>query len=183
MGQVSEILKQDAAEMYRVTEALFALVDDLDWKPATGDNWMTTGQLLRHCSEACGKSLRGFITGDWGMPEGQNQDDIPEEDVLPSADRLPAVESVDEARRLLAADRELAMDLLSDVGDDRLLGERSAPPWGGPERTLFQHCNEMVWHLGQHKGQLFYYLKLQGKPVNTYHLWVGGEPEVPTSGS
>jgi hypothetical protein len=29
----------------------------------------------------------------------------------------------------------------------------------------------MVGHLAQHKGQLFYYLKLQGKPVNTAHLW------------
>jgi hypothetical protein len=24
------------------------------------------------------------------------------------------------------------------------------------------------------KGQLFYYLKLQGKPVNTMDLWMGG---------
>lgn len=48
-------------------------------------------------------------------------------------------------------------------------------PWGGPERTLFQHCYEMIWHLGQHKGQLFYYLKIQGKDVNTIHLWMGGE--------
>jgi hypothetical protein len=29
----------------------------------------------------------------------------------------------------------------------------------------------MVGHLNQHKGQLFYYLKLQGKDVNTMHLW------------
>jgi hypothetical protein len=29
----------------------------------------------------------------------------------------------------------------------------------------------MIQHLAQHKGQLFYYLKLQGKPVNTAHLW------------
>jgi hypothetical protein len=28
-----------------------------------------------------------------------------------------------------------------------------------------------IHHLQQHKGQLFYYLKLQGKPVNTEHLW------------
>jgi hypothetical protein len=83
---------------------------------------------------------------------------------------------VDEARRLLTADRELSLRLLSEVGDDRLIDERIAAPWGGPERTLFQHCNEMIWHLGQHKGQLYYYLKLQGKPVNTFHLWLGGMP-------
>ena len=32
----------------------------------------------------------------------------------------------------------------------------------------------MIWHLGQHKAQLFYYLKLQGKNVNTMNLWIGG---------
>jgi uncharacterized damage-inducible protein DinB len=31
----------------------------------------------------------------------------------------------------------------------------------------------MVEHLNQHKGQLFYYLKLQGKPVKTPDLWGG----------
>ena len=30
---------------------------------------------------------------------------------------------------------------------------------------------QMVDHLKQHKGQLFYYLKLQGKPVSTTDLW------------
>jgi len=29
----------------------------------------------------------------------------------------------------------------------------------------------MIQHLNQHKGQLFYYLKLQGKPVSTPDLW------------
>jgi hypothetical protein len=28
-----------------------------------------------------------------------------------------------------------------------------------------------VQHLAQHKGHLFYYLKLQGKPVHTGDLW------------
>lgn len=39
--------------------------------------------------------------------------------------------------------------------------------------TLLQHCASTVWRLGQHEGQLFYYLKLQGKDVNTMHLWMG----------
>jgi uncharacterized damage-inducible protein DinB len=173
---VSQILREDAAEMYRVTEALFDLVDDLDWKPATGSNWMTTGQLLRHCAEACGPTLKGFITGDWGFPSGEMPTDVPPEEMMPKAEDLETVESVDEARRLLAADRELSLRLLSEVDDERLIDERIAAPWGGPERTLFQHCNEMIRHLGQHKGQLFYYLKLQGKPVNTFDLWLGGVP-------
>lgn len=169
--RAAEILKQDAEAMYRAAEGLFRLVDDLEWKPSSGKNWMNTGQLLRHCSEACGKVMKGFITGDWGFPADQMPEGAPAE--LPTAETMPSVESVDEALRLLAEDRALTIRLLSEVGDDRLLGERSAPPWGGPERTLFQHCNEMIWHLGQHKGQLFYYLKLQGKDVNTFHLWMG----------
>jgi hypothetical protein len=32
----------------------------------------------------------------------------------------------------------------------------------------------MIQHLERHEGQLFYYLKLQGKPVNTVDLW--GQP-------
>jgi hypothetical protein len=30
---------------------------------------------------------------------------------------------------------------------------------------------QMVDHLKSHKAQLFYYFKLQGKPVHTGHLW------------
>jgi hypothetical protein len=174
MARLADILKQDAEHMYRVTESLFAKVDDLAWKPATGQNWMSTAQVLRHCAESCGTAVRGFATGDWGMPDGTNLEDIPEDQMIPPAEAMPAVESVDEAGRLLAADRELCLRILSEIDDERFLGDRSAPPWGGPERTLFQHCNEMIWHLGQHKGQLFYYLKLQGKPVNTMDLWMGG---------
>lgn len=175
---LSQILREDAEGMYRATEGLFRLVDDLEWKPSSGDNWLATGQLMRHCADACGKTMRGFITGDWGMgvdgaPEDSPADDASEEAMLPPAEAYATVESVEEALERLAEDRELCVELLSGLSDERLLGERSAPPWGGPERTLYQHLNEMIWHLGQHKGQLFYYLKLQGKDVNTMHLWMG----------
>jgi hypothetical protein len=36
---------------------------------------------------------------------------------------------------------------------------------------LGRYLLQMVQHLDRHKGQLFYYLKLQGKPVNTADLW------------
>lgn len=169
---LSAILQQDAETVYHAAEGLFRMVDDLDWKPATGKNWMTTGQLLMHCASACGGSVKGFVTGDWNMPAGAGEGSAPTP--MPTAEKLPAVKSVDEALKLLADDKELAMKLFAEAGDDRLANERSAAPWGGPERTLFQHCNEMIWHLGQHKGQLFYYLKLQGKDVNTMNLWMGG---------
>jgi uncharacterized damage-inducible protein DinB len=169
---LSEILKEDAAATYGVTRGLFALVDDLAWKPSTGRNWMTTGQLLRHCADACGAGMRGFITGDWGE-YGEAMAEAGEAPPLPTAEELPAVASVDEALRLLEADQAVCMQALSGVSDERLLGERSVAPWGGPEQTLLQHCFMNIRHLAQHKGQLFYYLKLQGKDVNTMHLWMG----------
>ncbi len=172
--KLSEMLIQDAQGVYRATEGLFKLVDDLAWKPATGSNWMTTAQLLMHCTSACGASVKGFVTGDWGMPADVQPAQAPPEAMLPPADTMPAVKSVGEALKLLAEDEVLAMRLFAEVGDHRLAGECSAAPWGGPERSLFQHCHEMIWHLGQHKGQLFYYLKLQGRDVNTMHLWMGG---------
>lgn len=174
---LNEILREDAEGVYRTTEALIRLVDEdrLEWKPSTGDNWMTVGQLLRHSAVACGMAIQGFVTGDWGMPEGMDPDEIPSDEMMPSAEQMPTVESVDEALRLLAEDRATAMRMLSEVSEERLANERSSAPWGGPELSLFQHCYGMIWHLAQHKGQLFYYLKLQGKPVNTMHLWMGGE--------
>lgn len=171
---LSEILQQDAATMYRAAAGLFDRVDDLDWKPATGENWLTTRQLLRHTAEACGHTMKGFLTGEWGMDTDTSPEDAPAEGMLPPAESYPAVDSLEEARERLAEDRETCMELLSELSDERLLGERSAPPWGGPERTLLQHLQECIWHLGQHKGQLFYYLKLQGKDVNTMDLWAGG---------
>ena len=37
--------------------------------------------------------------------------------------------------------------------------------------VLGRRLLQMVEHLNQHKGQLFYYLKLQGVPVHTGNLW------------
>lgn len=170
---LTEVLKQDAEAMYGVTETLIRMVDAdaLDWKPATGSNWMTTGQLILHCATACGSGIKGFVTGDWGMPDGTSMEDLPPEGMLPPAEKLPAADSVDAALKVLAADRRDAMTYLGEAGEDALLTRRLSAPWGGPEMTLFQHLYSMIHHLGQHKGQLFYYLKLQGKDVNTMHLW------------
>ena len=173
---LNEILREDAESVYGATEGLIRLADgsSLDWKPATGNNWMSLGQLLRHCTDACGMTVKGFVTGEWGMPEGMEPGDIPPDEMMPSAESMPSVESIEEAIRLLNEDKVATLELFSGVSEERLARERSAPPWGGSERTLFQHLHEMIWHLAQHKGQLFYYLKLQGKDVNTMHLWMGG---------
>lgn len=170
---VIDILKQDAESMYDVTEALFRRVEPgmLEWKPPTGENWMTVGQLLKHCTEACGPAVRGFLTGDWGLPEGTRFEDLTPEQMLPPASALASVASVEEALDLLARDRELTARQLCTADPSRLLVERSAAPWGGREITLFQHLANMIGHLGQHKGQLFYYLKLKGQKVDTTNLW------------
>jgi len=81
------------------------------------------------------------------------------------------VASVGQALDLLAADRRLALSWIEAAGEASLLERRVAAPWGGPEISLFQQLLRMIAHLAQHKGQLFYYLKLMGKDVKTGDLW------------
>ncbi len=170
---LTEVLEQETEGMYTVTEKLFELVDadQLSWKPDTGGNWMNVGQLLMHCASSCGAGIKGFVTGDWGLPEGMSFEDIPPDQMLPPAEKMPAVESVEQALSLLAEDKKVALEVLASLGEEKLLTEKSAAPWGGPQVTLFQHLLHMIGHLEQHKGQLFYYLKLLGTDVNTSHLW------------
>ncbi len=162
-----ELLKLEIDDVYGVTERLLDMVEDdnLDWKPTAGENWMTTGQLLMHITNACGMAMRGFVTGDWGMPEGASP-----EAVAPSATKLPAVSSVAEAKELLAKDKQMALESLATCSDERF-EELTTAPWNPTKLILGFYLLQMVQHLIQHKGQLFYYLKMQGKPVNTRNLW------------
>lgn len=167
------ILEQETEGTFAATEKLFRRVDQatLGWKPATGENWMTVGQLLMHSAGSCGSSFKGMLTGDWGLPDGVKFEDIKPEDMLPPASKLPTVESVDQALALLKQDRELALKCLREADEARLLSNRFPAPWGGPPLTLFQQLSHMIGHLEQHKGQLFYYLKLMGQNVNTGDLY------------
>jgi hypothetical protein len=169
----TQLLKAETAAAYAVTEKLVALVDEsaLGWKPATGNNWMTTGQLLKHLTESCGACFRGFVKGDWGMPEGVDIDNLPPEAMLPPAEKLPAVASLAEATRLLLRDKHLAFDMLASCSEEELATRIAQAPWDPTEMVLGRRLLQMIEHLNQHKGQLFYYLKLQGKPVNTGDLW------------
>lgn len=168
-----ELLRSQIERTYGATMRLLDLVEDasLGWKPSTGTNWMTTGQLLMHITTACGACFRGFVSGDWGLPAGVQADDLSSEEMLPPADKLPAVENVAQAKRLLAEDKRLALDMLAESGEERLANTTARAPWDPREITLGYRLLAMVSHLAQHKAQLFYYLKLQGKPVNTSHLW------------
>lgn len=174
MTTLTDILKQDAENMYAATASLIQMVDTdkLGWKPPSGKNWMTTGQLIKHCTNACGSTIKGFVTDDWGVPPEQLAE-IPPEEMLTPAEKMPSAENIEETLAELDTDKDVAMKYIEQAGEDNLLNKKLAAPWGGPEKTLFQHLNEMIWHLGQHKAQLFYYLKMQGKDVNTMHLWGG----------
>lgn len=169
----TELLKAEVESTYAVTERLLALVgeDALEWKPSTGSNWMTTGQLLKHLTQGCGAAFRAFVTGDWGLPEGKDVSELTPEEHTPAAEKLPTIESVAEARRLLREDKETALEMLAAAGEEQLAHNPAPAPWDPTEMVLGHRLLQMVDHQKQHKGQLFYYLKLQGKPVGTRDLW------------
>ncbi len=165
---LTEVLRDEAETTYAITDGLMRRVtdDDLSWRP--GEGWMTVGQLLMHCAcFGCGQAVQGFVSGDWGpgMEEATPQDHLPP----PTA--LPSVASVQRALELLAEDRQLALASVAAAGEENLLGRCVAAPWGGPALPLFQQLLHMIAHLTEHKGQLFYYLKLLGRDVKTADLW------------
>ena len=105
------------------------------------------------------------------MPEGVDINELSPQDMLLPAEKLPTVESVSQAKELLEQDKQLALRMLTTCDEDRLNNTKVGAPWDHTERILGQQLLSMVDHLSQHKSQLFYYLKLQGKPVKTGHLW------------
>ena len=170
----TQLLKDEIEDVYAAAFGLLNKVDPqtLDWKPASGSNWMTVGQLLKHLSEACGGACKGFVTGDWGLPPGVKMTDIPPEEMLPPAEKMAKIGSVEEAKKLLAEDKALALKMIAQAGEKDLENKKLAAPWApGAEFSLGWQLHQMVRHLDLHKSQLFYYLKLQGKAVNTGDLW------------
>jgi len=166
----TELLTGEIEDTYGAADKLMGMVDaaKLEWKPGTGSNWMTTGQLICHMTDACGAIVRGFVTGEWPMPEGAADDS---EAMLPPAEKMPALASVAEARKRLAADKQVALGMIAEAGEDELAGRDTTAPWDPTPMKLGRRLLHMVGHLGNHKAQLYYYLKLQGQPVNTWHLY------------
>ncbi len=170
----TQLLKSEIETTYATAARLLDKVDpeSLDWKPESGDNWMTVGQLLMHITFACGAPCKGFVTGDWGLPAGKKLEDLFPEEMLPPAEKMPAVESVEEAKKLLAEDKTIALQMIDQAGENDLANREIAAPWApSVALPLGRHLLHMVHHLDGHKSQLFYYFKLQGKPVNTADLW------------
>jgi uncharacterized damage-inducible protein DinB len=175
----TELLRSEAEAAYRTTARLLDKVDPerLGWKPETGSNWMTVGQLLKHISNACGAGCKGLVAGDWGLPAGTSLEDLLPEVNLPPAEKLPRVASVEEAKRLLAEDEAVALEMIALAGENDLANRVVAAPWA-PEASmpLGRHLLRMIEHLERHKSQLFYYLKLQGVRVDTADLWTLDTP-------
>ncbi len=170
----TQLITSEMEKTYAVTDKLMGMLNDEDlaWKPDTGSNWMTSGQLLEHLTTACGMCCKGFVTGDWGLPEGVDFNEMPQEDMLPTAEKLPAVESVAAARKALAEDRNVGLAMIEQAGEDELGSKMMSAPWEqGNDKLLGKHMLDMVDHLSIHKAQLFYYLKLMGRPVDTKSLW------------
>jgi DinB superfamily len=170
----TELLKSEIETSYETTEKLLDKVDpgSLQWKPATGSNWMTMGQLLMHISNGCGAGCKGFVTGDWGLPQGMKIEDVPPEEMMPPAEKLPTIGSVEQAKKLLAEDKAVALQMIDRVAESDLENRMMAAPWApSVSMSLGHHLLTMIQHLDRHKSQLFYYLKLQGKAVNTADLW------------
>lgn len=173
---LTQVLLDEAEGTYAIVERLVRRVADeeLSWKPREGHDWMTMGQLLMHlASFGCGKAVQGFVKGEWPS-EAESES---HEAHVPSPAELPTVLSVQEALDLLAEDQRVTLSCIAAAGELNLLGRRITAPWGGRELTLFQQLLEMLKHLAQHKGQLFYYLKLMGKTVESRDLWGGGAVE------
>lgn len=168
-----ELLEQQIETAFNVTERLAGLLDekDLSWKPSDSNNWMTTGQLLLHLGQSCGVPMKGFVTGEWAMPAHSDINEMKAENMLPAAEKLQTIGSIDEAMILLAADRILALDALEQCSEEDLSGKPAPAPWDPTPVNLGLRLLQMIDHMNQHKAQLFYYLKLQGKPVNTMHLY------------
>lgn len=164
----TKLLESEIEATYHATDGLMKKAGKLplDWKPASGANWMTTGQLLAHLTSACGFCCKGFVTGDWGMPKDADQGDM-----LPPAEKMPSVKSVAAARKALAKDKALALEMVRKVGEKGLGTKMVTAPWNPTPAPIGHQFLQMVGHLSQHKSQLFYYLKLQGLPVHTGDLW------------
>jgi hypothetical protein len=164
----TELLQSKVEETFHATDGLIGLCEDrnMSWRPETGTNWMTQGQLLRHIHDACGMCMAGFVTGQWPMPADAKPDEM-----LPPADKLPSVKTVAEAKKALAADKKVALDMIAKAGEKDLGAKQVAAPWNPEQKLLGEQLLSMVDHLASHKSQLFYYLKLQGKPVHTGNLW------------
>jgi uncharacterized damage-inducible protein DinB len=168
-----DLLSVEIDYTYGVTDHLISLVrdDELDWKPDHGSNWMSMGQLLMHMTDACGSTFDGLISGAWDIREEYVLNDLDMQQIFPPANMLPMVNTAADARKLLSEDRKLALKSLKKCTEEELAGKYAPAPWTRHPMILGQRLLHMILHLNQHKEQLYYYLKLTGRSVNTCDLY------------
>ncbi len=160
----TELLRQEMDAAYAGAEGLMELVAaaSLPWKPCSGQGWMSVAQLLRHLGSACGQEMNGLVTGDGEPAEGEHG--------LPAGHVLPSVGTVVEARRLLAADRSLALAALAQAGEKRLNEATPRGPGDDAPVCLGRRYLGAVRHLETHTCELSCYLRLQGWTVEVSRL-------------
>ena len=105
------------------------------------------------------------------MPAHSDMHDKKAEKMPPPAEKLQAVTTLEEALGLLASDKKIALDSIALCSEEELGSKEAPAPWDPTPVILGKRLLQMIDHFNQHKAQLFYYLKLQGKPVNTMHLY------------
>lgn len=49
---------------------------------------------------------------------------------MPPAEKLPSVKSVDDCRKMLAEDKNVALKFITEAGENNLLGKILSAPWG-----------------------------------------------------
>jgi hypothetical protein len=151
-------LKQEIENDRKATLALLDKVNDGDlaWRPSTGQNWMTMGQLLKHLTFGCGFGIRAFVTDDWTLPDGRKIEDIPAEEQMPTAEMLPSITSVDEAKRLFAEDIKLAIEMIDKAGEEDLQLRAVTAPWSPKvKESLGWMVHEMIQHCTSTKASCF----------------------------
>jgi len=89
----------------------------------------------------------------------------------PPAEAMRAAGSVAKVKERLADDRKVAHAMVEEAGEERLAHEECPAPWDPTLMPLGRRLLGMVEHLSIHRAQLFYYLKLLGKPVDTLTLY------------
>ena len=163
-----ELLKSQVEDTYRAADDLLGMVEDADlsWKPSQGGNWWTVGQLLLHITVSCGIWCKGFITDTWDDAGDVDMSKVPEGQELPQANAYRSIESVAAARKALAADKAVALQMIGQTTDEELLSKDVVAPWNPKPRILALRLLDMVRHLESHKSQLFYYLKLMGMDLH-----------------
>ncbi|MBK9304839.1 MAG: DinB family protein [bacterium] len=128
----TELLKCSVEESYKATDGLMAMVEDKDlaWKPATGKNWMTTGQLLMHLTNACGFLLPRLRHRRPGRAPVRREREgrPPRRDAAPGRSPAGRRQREGEARALLAADKKVALDMIAQAGEQKLANQMVAAP-------------------------------------------------------